>query len=101
MSMIVTKTLTNGVTAPAAFARVTHAGVIWKGKDDGGNTVRQLQFSLQWFLNAAVAQHGNPERRVPLCADELRQCAYAGGDIDAEAYVHLKTLPEFAGAVDV
>jgi hypothetical protein len=83
--MALKKTASNaqGFTAVDAYHRVEN--VILVGKD-------RIAFNVRAYK----------EQGLPFFADENYNCAYElnGSNPIAQAYAHLKSLPEFAGAVD-
>jgi hypothetical protein len=75
--------LESGITVEAAYRRV-----------------ESVSISQKWSMRVQVRTYAASD--VPACHDVLFVMAY---DIDGEnpvrqAYLHLKTLPEFAGATD-
>jgi hypothetical protein len=84
MALQKTVTTPQGFTATNAYHRIE--AVRLSGKT-------QMQFNVYSHINAAT---------IPFFAEGLFDCAYDldGANPIAQAYEHLKTLPEFAGAVD-
>lgn len=81
--------LANGLpVVRSAYLRVEGAKV--HSKTAG---VRMVVFGLHCYASAEYI--GQPLRPA-----EYHQITYQGGDIEVEAYQHIKALPEYAGAID-
>lgn len=63
--------------------------------------VEAIRISGKTAMQFNVYSHVN-KQTLPFFAEYLFDCPYdvAGANPLAQAYVHLKTLPEFAGAID-
>lgn len=81
--------LANGLpVVRSAYLRVQDAKVHSKA-----NGVRMAVFGLHFYASSVHVG-------LPLRPAEYHQFTYQGGDIEAEAYACLKSLPEYAGAQD-
>jgi len=84
--MALQKTATNasGLTATDAYHRVENVSLASK---------TEITFSVRSYVSTDM----------PFFAEDFYSCAYdlSGSNPIQQAYEHLKTLPEFAGATDV
>jgi len=73
----------SGIKVPGAYRRVEGITIIGK---------TEINFQVRSYNDVTL----------PAFADESHSCPYAMGGSNPfdQAYVYLKTLPEFAGAVD-
>lgn len=79
-------TTPQGVDLSTAYGKITGFG--WNGD--------KLAVSFSWFTSSA-ARHANKQ------AIDLKRYSMAlpaGGDMRTQIYDYLKTLPDFAGAID-
>ncbi len=83
MALKLTQTTATGLTAPNAYHRVENLSLANK---------KQMAFAVRSYAGT-----DNPS-----FSEIYHSCAYdiAGNNPIAQAYAHLKTLPEFAGAID-
>lgn len=91
MALILDITTREGVTVAGAYARIE--GVALPGK-------AELSFGLRCYVLVA-GEDGQVPHVIPF-HEETHFCAYDmdGDNPMAQGYLHLKSLPEFAAAVD-
>ncbi len=86
MALLATVQARGGVAVQSAYVRVTNPHLIGK---------RRLSFLVKHFKDSAASDDFDGPVRAAECAFDLN-----GPNPFVQAYNHLKTLPEFAGAVD-
>ena len=84
MALLMTTTTVHGLLAPDAYHRAENVRIA---------SVSQLEFTVMSYASSGHAM---------AFAAKTMQCPYVldGDNPIRQAYMHLKTLPEFAGATD-
>jgi hypothetical protein len=94
MALQISKTLTGGVVAPECYAKIIETKYLNQPYPTPTTGIRVF---VGFYFNAA-ARTANYEEYVQIQEFTIADVAK---ETRAEQYTYLKTLPEFAGAIDV
>lgn len=90
MALQLSTTTNMGINSDVSYVRISRTQI-----ESPVVGQREQNIHLDWYFNANARNQGK---------DPIGQCVYTrtlngGGSID-ESYTYLKSLPEFAGAID-